>query len=136
MSGITNLQTLLANLKPTLASGEFVFITRPKAKYGDGADLKPIAAFEESEGLTLIIPKDRADEAGIRYDEVFRMITLQVHSDLCAVGLTAAMADVLAKRGISANVVAAFYHDHIFIPSSQAERAMKALNELMSSVDP
>ena len=54
-------------------------------------------------------------------------ITLTVHSDLQAVGLTAAVAEVLTKASISCNVVAAAFHDHIFVP---ADRAADALAEL------
>jgi hypothetical protein len=55
------------------------------------------------------------------------MITLNVHSSLEAIGLTAAVAGRLALHGISANVVAAYYHDHIFVPTADAERAVVVL---------
>jgi hypothetical protein len=135
MSGITDLRTLITTLKPSLRPGNFVFITRPLATYGDGAELKPIAAVTENEGLTLVVPKNRADDAGEQYDGVFRMITLQVHSSLNAVGLTAIVADALTRRDISANVYSAFYHDHLFVPSSRAHDAINALAELMSPGD-
>ncbi|TWT82689.1 ACT domain protein [Planctomycetes bacterium CA13] len=135
MSGITDLRTLLASLKPVLVDGEFVFVSRPLGKYGDGVELNPIATFAENEGLTLVIPKDRADAAGEQYCGIFRMITLQVHSSLEAVGLTATVANILAKRGISTNLVAAFYHDHLFVPSSRPQDAIDALTELMSQVE-
>jgi len=130
--GESDLSTLLTSLKPVIAPDEFVFISRPSASYGEGTDLKPVAAFTEQEGLTLVVTKQRADSAGERYSGVFRMITLQVHSSLEAVGLTAAVANALSQRGISANVVAAFYHDHLFVPNSRANDAMVALNELAS----
>ena len=56
-----------------------------------------------------------------------RCITLTVHSSLEAVGLTAAIATELARFGVSANVVAAYFHDHVFVPSAQAEQALAAL---------
>jgi len=135
MSGITDLQSLLATLQPSLAPGDFVFVTLPLATYGDRAGLKPIAAFTENEGLTLVVPKDRADDAGEQYDGVFCLITLQVHSSLHATGLIATVGGALAKRGISANVCSAFYHDHLFVPSSRAHDAMNALTDLMSPED-
>ena len=134
MTGITDLETLLANLKPTLVPGEFVFITLPLAKYGDGAELSPIAAFEENEGLTLILRKESADAADKHYAGAFRLITLQVHSSLAAVGLTAAVAEALSKRAISTNVVAAFHHDHLFVPSSRAKDAIETLTALTSAL--
>lgn len=132
MSGITDLATLLASLRPVLARGEFVFVSRPLASYGDGVELNPIAAFVEKEGLTLVVQKDRADAVGEQYHGVFRLITLQVHSSLDAVGLTAAVAAAFSEQGISVNVVAAFYHDHLFVPASRAPDAMKVLAGLAS----
>jgi len=133
MSGITSLQTLLANLQPSLAAEEFVFISRPHAQYGDGAELNPVAVIAEDEGLTLIVPKRRADAAGENYCGVFHKITLQVHSSLVAAGLTATVAGALSQRGISVNVVAAFYHDHLFVPAPQATGAMEVLAALSAS---
>jgi len=130
MRGTTDLPTLLASLQPVIADDEYVFLLRTAASYSDGAELTPIASFAENEGLTLIVPRSKADSAGETYDEVYCKITLQVHSSLSAVGLTAAVADALAKQEISANVVAAFHHDHIFVPASRARDAMNALTKL------
>ncbi len=127
---MTNLQKLISAMNPTLVTGEFVFITLPDATYGNGSHLAPIASFVECEGLTLIIPKDRADAETVDYNETFRMITLQVHSSLSAVGLTAAVSNQLAERGISANIVAAYFHDHIFVPSHRADEALSALRQV------
>jgi hypothetical protein len=81
--------------------------------------------FKESEGLTLIISVEDAEKANIAYESKFKQITLTVHSSLDAVGLTAAIAIKLASHGISANVVAAYYHDHIFVQSEKADKALK-----------
>ena len=130
MSGISDLPTLLASLNPVVSSDVYVFLTRPSAAYGDCAELNPIAAFLENEGLTLVVPKERAIAAGDHYQGEYGMISLGVHSDLQAVGLTATIAKALADRGISANIVAAFYHDHIFVPSSRVDDAVKVLEQL------
>ena len=130
MIGESNLEKLLASLAPRLVPGEFVFCTFEAAKYGDHADLQPVAAISEPEGLTLIVPKPVAQARSLTSSAVHRMITLGVHSSLEAVGLTAAVATQLTAHGISANVVAAFHHDHIFVPCEHAERAIAALNEL------
>ena len=58
---------------------------------------------------------------------VFRLISLHVHSSLDAVGLTAAFSTALGNAGISANVVAAYYHDHIFVPTDKADKALNVL---------
>lgn len=130
MSGETNLEILLASMAPRLMEGEYVYCSFRDADYGDYRDLEPVAAISESEGLTLIIRRSTADAENIGYDSVYRGITLGVHSSLDAVGLTAAFSSKLAEHGISANVVAGYYHDHIFVHSDHAERAVKALDEL------
>ena len=117
-------------MSPTLMDGEYIFCTFQNAQYGDYADLNPLAAIRESEGLTLIIPKSKADDKGLNYESVFKGITLSVHSSLDAVGLTAAFSGKLTEHGISANVVAGFYHDHIFVQSELAQKAVEALIEL------
>ena len=86
----------------------------------------------EAEGLTLVITKDNADKAKLEYESVFKCITLLIHSSLEAVGLTAAVSTKLAENGISANVVAAYYHDHIFVQSVKAEIALDALHDFNS----
>lgn len=125
-----NLRVLLAKMAPTLQDGQYVFVTVKNGRYGDHARLSPIASFSEPEGLTLVIPQTAADQAGLPYHATFRCITLLVHSSLEAVGLTAAVATKLAQHGISANVIAAYYHDHIFVPSEKAAAALAALREL------
>ncbi len=130
MPGEKNLNRLLASLSPTLLEGEFVFCSFKNVQYGSHRDLYPIAAIEESEGLTLVIPKENADQRQIKYAAVFKKITLQVLSSLEAVGLTAVVATSLAARGISANVVAGYFHDHIFVPETNADQAIAVLQEL------
>lgn len=129
MAGETDLSTLLASMKPRLLDEEYVFCTIPGAEYGDFAELTPLASYRESEGLTLVLTRPSADSAGLPYEGAFRGITLTVHSSLEAVGLTAAVAGKLAERGISANVIAAYYHDHIFVQADRAAAALEALRE-------
>ena len=127
MSGEKNLQALLENLNPSLRPETFVFCTVPEGAYGDLAELKPMASFQENEGLTLVLSQERADQGGLSYEGTFRCLSLEVHSSLEAVGLTAAVSTTLAKHEISANVIAAYFHDHVFVPSPHAERAMELL---------
>lgn len=130
MTGEQDLDKLLASMSPQLMQGEYVFCTFQNARYGDHPELEPLAAIRESEGLTLVIPKFKADEKGLRYDSVFKGITLSVHSSLDAIGLTAAFSSKLTEHEISANVIAGYYHDHIFVNKDDAPRAMAALNQL------
>lgn len=128
MSGITDLETLLREMRPDLRPGDYVYCSVP-ADADEWLSLKPLGFFCEDEGLTLIVEKADADKAGLSYGPVMRCITLTVHSALEAVGLTAAVTVALTRHGISANVVAAYHHDHIFVPANDAERALVALAE-------
>lgn len=130
MGGITDLQTLIHSMEPILKPDEYVFITIEHPTDKDIAELNPISLFREDEAVSLVINKKTADERHLRYDSTFRLISLHVHSSLDAIGLTAAFSTALAEAGISSNVVAAYYHDHIFVPSDKAEVAMRTLQDL------
>lgn len=129
MSGIDDLDVLLRSMSPTLNPTHYVFCS-VKGELKDFIHLKPIATFVESEGLTLIIEQQKADDAEISYQQTYQQITLTVHSSLEAVGLTAAFSNKLTEHNISANVVAGYYHDHIFVQTEVAEQAIVALEEL------
>jgi hypothetical protein len=131
MIGETNLEILLATMSPNLMAEEYVFCS-VQGDYIDYNALSPLASFRESEGLTLVISKEMALAHQLPFESVFRGITLTIHSSLDAVGLTAAVSGKLAANNISANVIAAYYHDHIFVQSEKAELALKVLNEFCS----
>ncbi|MFA0156227.1 ACT domain-containing protein [Vibrio sp. 10N.261.46.A3] len=133
MTAITDLDLLLKSMSPELIDGNYVFCTVDGA-LADYVQLNPISTFREKEGLTLVLKEDVATKAQLDFDAVFSLITLSVHSSLEAVGLTAAFATKLGSYGISANVVAGYYHDHIFVQKDKAEAAMSALKEF-SEVD-
>jgi len=135
MSGITDLETLLACLDPVLCPARYAFRSCGKEEASalmaaDGNDEEPFAFIREEEGWTVILPlgqNNPAAEADSVSAAAMKRITLNVHSSLEAVGLTAHVSRVLAGRNISANVVAGFYHDHIFVPEDRAEEALAAL---------
>lgn len=133
MSGITELDQLLRSMQPKLAESEFVFCT-VSGSLQDYLELNPLATFNESEGLTLVVEKSLAEKSGLSFEGSYSQITLTVHSSLEAVGLTAAVATKFAEKGISANAIAAYYHDHIFVQTSKAQAAVLALKELSASV--
>ena len=78
----------------------------------------------------MLLAKGAAESAGLAYESVFSCISLMVHSSLDAVGLTAAVSGRLAAHGISANMIAAYYHDHIYVPQNKAQLALQVLAEL------
>jgi len=128
MAGETDLSILLRSMKPQLNEGEYVFCTLKDSNKIDFNQV--IGSFKEQEGLTIIIPMVVADQWKLSYSYVASWITLTVHSSLEAVGLTAAFAKALADERISCNVIAAFYHDHIFVSVADKERAMTVLERL------
>ena len=127
VSAERDLGRLLAGLAPRLDPETWVFVTLPDPLPGD---LAPLMVFREDEGVTCILPAGEARAKALPAGPEFRRITLGVHSSLEAVGLTAAVATALTAAGISANVVAAFHHDHVFVPAGRAEAAMACLEAL------
>jgi len=126
MIGESNLDTLLKTMKPKLNMGAFVFCSVKELSL---VNLKEtVLFFKEEEGYTIIVKKEVADTLKLDYTFISSWITLTVHSSLEAVGLTAAFSKALADNGIGCNVVAAFYHDHIFVPIQDTDKAMAVLN--------
>ncbi len=129
MSGETNLQRLLANMQPELLESEFVFCSVSPKEF-EQLRIRPIGWFREAEGITLVIERNIADDEGLDYEFASRMITLNIHSSLEAVGLLAAITSKLAAAGISVNTISAYYHDHLFVPTDRASTVMMLLDEL------
>lgn len=130
MTGEADLKKLIEGMKPELNQGEYVYCLASSKEHA--AALNPLCYFLEKEGVTVILPIEKADTMNISYETTCAWITLTVHSSLEAVGLTAAVSKALTEEGISCNVVAAFFHDHIFVPMKDAERAMAALQRLIA----
>ena len=125
---VRNLTQLLRGLRPERRPGVWAYATC--ADENALVRLKPVAIFRETEATTAIAREEDVRAAGL--EPLFRCawIELTVHSDLEAIGLTAAVASALTARGISCNVVAAAYHDHLFVPIERADDAMDALHAL------
>jgi len=131
MSGITDIQVLLKEMKPVLDETEYVFITLDCVSLNEQVQqLNPVATFLETEGMTVVITKEKAEQHHLGYDVMFHQITLEVHSSLEAVGLTAAISTALTKNNISANVIAGFYHDHLFVQVDKSAQALDVLTQL------
>ncbi len=128
MSGEMDLQTLLRGMSASMVEGTFVFVTLPEVALP--TDLRPRMMFREAEGMTLILLRQEAEAAGLAFEFPCRMITLNVHSSLAAVGFIARIAGALAARGMGVNPVAGFHHDHLFVPEARAGEAMQVLDQL------
>lgn len=124
--GESDLEYLLKNMQPVLEDEELVFCSLPPKQTEKYIPLCQ-GYYCEREGVTVIISRHLADLEGLEYEYIFRRITLDVHSSLGAVGFLASVTRVLAAQGISVNVVSAFYHDHLYVQSHQAELAMETL---------
>tara|TARA_R110001606_G_scaffold4490_8_gene20916 strand:+ start:5490 stop:5858 length:369 start_codon:yes stop_codon:yes gene_type:complete len=118
---------LLESLEPSLNLGSYVFISLKDINEILREDI--LFEFKEAEGITILLSKDKADKYNLDYEFVASWITLKVHSALDAVGLTAAVSSALTKHNISCNVVAAYYHDHIFVSKKDTKKAMEVLSE-------
>ena len=128
MTGETSLPTLLRQMNPVLNAGDYVFCS-----VGDIAQLQglqPLGSFSEREGITVILAREQAERLGLPFDYVAAWLTLEVHSALAAVGLSAAVASALAEVGISCNLIAGYYHDHLFVTADDGARAQRVLRQL------
>lgn len=128
---MTDLTQLLSSMQPVLNEGKYYFVHLTEQ------DCLPprllLATIQEREGLSAVVSEQTVLQYGLQADFACAWITLTVHSDLAAVGLTAAFSQALGQAGISCNVVAGFYHDHIFVPYSQGERALAVLQQLQQA---
>lgn len=131
MAGETKLELLIRGMNPRLNEGEYIFTTVTDIKGIDRGEA--ICEFRETEGTTLVIEKKKADELKLKYEFISAWISLEIHSSLEAVGLTALFSTELAKNNISCNIIAGYYHDHIFVNKGEAKKAMAVLRRISES---
>ena len=124
--GETDLQTLLRNMQPRLDDELYIFCSLSQE---DAEQYFPFCEgfYREEEGVTLILPRQAADQNDISYRTVFQKISLMVHSSFEAVGFVARITEVLSAQGISVNVISAYYHDHLYVKQADAEDAIMTL---------
>ena len=120
---------LIARMEPVLHEGVFVYCSISEEAVS-GLAMRPMCTFQESEGVTIVVRREEAEQYRLDCTYPCRLITLTVHSSLTAVGFLAAITARLAREGISVNAVSAYFHDHLFVPVEQAERALSVLREM------
>lgn len=128
MTGETNLDKLISSLSAVLVEGVFVFVTIPPNQQMPKVRCRMM--FEEAEGTTLILLKSDAETHNLPYEFPCRMITLNIHSSLEAVGFMARIASELAKDDMGVNPVSGFYHDHLFVPDGRENDALRILRKM------
>lgn len=126
---------MIKGMSPTLIDGRFVFATTRDADLITRCRIKAVGMLIEAEGESFILKAEDAEALGFDCSQRMRQITLRVHSSLTGVGLTAAVSTALARLQIPCNVVAAFHHDHIFVPEALAEQALHLLIQLQQGYD-
>ena len=131
MSGETHLNTLIASMSAVLVDGLYAFATVPAT--APPLSITPRMMFQEAEGTTYILLKSQADALGMAYELPCRIITLNIHSSLEAVGFMARIATELAKHEMGVNPVSGFYHDHLFVPDGREHDALGVLAEMAQS---
>ncbi|MGI9367350.1 MAG: ACT domain-containing protein [Ruegeria sp.] len=120
---VKDTNAMIAGMEPQLQQGDYAFVIWQAGKdWPEGTR----ASCVEAEGLSLIVPIAAAPKGAV----AMRCITLQVHSSLEGVGLTAAVSAALTEAGIPANMVAGYHHDHVYVPSGMADQAVKVLKSL------
>ncbi|WP_372573179.1 ACT domain-containing protein [Ruegeria jejuensis] len=120
---VKDTDAMIAGMNPVLLPDEYAFVMWPAdMSWPDGT----IASYGEPEGLSLIIPAQAAPADA----PAMRCVTLRVNSSLEGVGLTVAVSTALAQASIPANVVAAYHHDHVYVPADMADRALTILTDL------
>ena len=133
MSGETDLDVLIKTMKPELSQDEYIFST-VRMELNSIVEIDPWAIINENEGKTIIVEVNKAIQNHLIYESVFRRITLNVHSNLNAIGLTAMVSVKLMELGISANVIAGYYNDHVFIQTEYAKKALRGLIQLPKGI--
>lgn len=123
--GETDLDVLLRTMRPELVAADWFFSTVESLQGVDAA-----ATVLEPEGISVVLDRAEAERIGADTSRAYRWITLRVHSSLEAVGLTAAVSAALTSHGISCNVIAGAFHDHLLVPAARTDEAMRALAAL------
>jgi len=124
--GESDLDKLIKNMEPVLENEELVFCALPPEQAEDYLMICQ-GFYIERESVTVIISRHLAEINKLEFGLVFKRITLNIHSSLAAVGFLARVTEVLAAQGFAVNVVSAYYHDHLYIQSDQAQSALNTL---------
>ena len=122
-----NLKILLKNMNPVLEDKEYLYLTFSEEDFKKINIQEVKFFFREKEWITVILEKNNLYKNN---DKIWSLITLQVHSSLDAIWFTAAFSEILKNNNISCNVVAGYFHDHIFVDKNDWENAVRILKNV------
>merc|ERR1711971_57098 len=130
-----DLATLVRAMNPCLMPEVYVFITlQHNDTVPSNLYQSSVSTFNEKEGKTFVLERSLVETLGYQFDYPCRMISLEVHSSLSAVGFLAIILRHLADHGISCNVASGYYHDHLFVQEGEEEQVLSLLQQLAQSV--
>ena len=127
---VSDSHAMIAGMNPVLDPADYCFVVVPEGYRSRRIAETALASFLENEGWSFILTPEWARAFDLPVGPLYRRIVLTVNSALEGVGLTAAVSGKLAGAGIACNMVAAFHHDHVFVPSGDADEALRLLREL------
>merc|ERR1712130_502477 len=135
-AGESDLEKLIRTMKPCLMPEVFVFLNlHANDDLPSEIFQKSVFTFKEKEGNTFVLPRSVVERLGYQYEYPCRLISLEVHSSLSAVGFLAVILRHLADQGVSCNVASGFFHDHMFIPDGEEEHVLELLRILSESLN-
>lgn len=130
---VSDAKAMISGMKPELIDGQFVFCTTTDTDLATKCIATAICMFQEREGVSFILSAAQAELLGFDQAVPMRQITLNVFSSLNGVGLTSAVAQALADANIPCNMVAAYHHDHVFVPNESADLAFELLMRMSAN---
>ncbi|MBL4805979.1 MAG: ACT domain-containing protein [Rhodobacteraceae bacterium] len=130
---VSSAYDMISTMTPVARSGDYVFISTKDPALIALLASQSVATCAEDEGVSMLISVALAEKSNLNVDQPMRWITLNVYSALEGVGLTAAVSAALADSSIPCNMIAAFHHDHVFVPAKMQEQAMDVLISLQEN---
>jgi hypothetical protein len=121
-TGEQDLSKIIAALRVRRRPGTYVYVSRP------AGEIAAAAMIEEDEGTTFVVEREAAERAGLAWSFAAAWLTVEVHTALDGIGLTAVVARTLADAAIPCNILAGYYHDHLLVPADRAEEAIAAID--------
>lgn len=129
-NGETDLAAMLETLTVSVRPEPYVVVALPPDETAPPIGSGVAAVIDETEGPTVIATLSRAAHESWPHDFVASWLTLDIHSALTAVGLTATFSRQLGRAGIPCNVIAGFFHDHILVPVEKTDAAVEVIEAL------